>query len=200
MMAILSVLVFFVFNIWNMNTAAHSPEELKLSIRTQKSTYAVGEAVYLEIGLRNTGTTPIKVLKYFRLPADDPSKNNLEIQVYDAGGNPLSRVSHVLTGRALYYPETRVIKPEESYGESIQLTGTFNRRSGDKTVSQAIWIFGENPEITSVNEYPLMTRGTFKVKIVYHVYAKQLANLGEAEGSTVWIGESISNTIEITVD
>jgi hypothetical protein len=181
-----------------MNTAAHT-EQVTLSIRTGKSSYAVGEAVWLEIGLHNTGTTTVKVLKYFRLPADDPNKNNLEIQLFDAAGNRLSRVSNVLTGRALYHPEIRPINPDETYSESLQLAGTFNRRSGRKAVKQALWVFGENPEITSVNKYPLMTPGTFKVKVIYHVYAKQLASLGETESSTIWMGELISNTIEISV-
>ena len=179
--------------------ATKGTQELELTIGTEKSSYAVGEAVRLQIGLRNTGNKTIKVLKYFMLPADDPNKNNLEIHVYDAAGNRLSRVSHVMTGRALYYPQIQSINPGETYSDSIQLSGTFVQRQGRKKAKLALWNFGENPEITSASEYALVSQGTFKLEIIYHVSSANLISLSEAESSTVWNGQLISNTIEISV-
>jgi hypothetical protein len=175
----------------------HIIQGLELSIRTESSGYIVGETVRLEVSLRNTGSKTVKTPKYFMLPADDPDKNNLEIQVYDAAGNRLSRISHVMTGRALYYPDINSINPGETYVDSFQLAGTFTQ--GSKTVKKVLWSLGENPEITFVNEYPIMTRGTFKVQVIYHVDKKHLMSLGEAESSDVWKGQLISNIIEIPI-
>ncbi|MCZ7406260.1 MAG: hypothetical protein O8C67_15215 [Candidatus Methanoperedens sp.] len=177
----------------------HGNQELELSIRTEKSRYTVGETVRLEISLRNAGSKTVKTPKYFMLPADDPNKNNLEIQVHDAAGNRLSRISHVMTGRALYYPDIFSINPGETYLDSFQLAGTFARKIGSKEIKKALWSLGENPEITSLNEYPIMTRGTFKVQVIYHVDKKHLISLGEAESSDVWTGQLISNIIEIFI-
>ena len=177
----------------------HGIQELELSIRTEKSRYTVGEIVVLEINLHNTGSKTVKIMKYFMLPADDPNKNNLEIQVRDAAGNRLPRISHVMTGRALHYPDIYSINPGETYLDSFQLAGTFARRNGNKKVKKALWSLGENPEITSVNEYPIMTQGTFKVQVIYHVDKKHLISMGETESSDVWKGQLISNIIEISI-
>ena len=195
---LLLAFVLFAPDILNMNMAQGN-QELELSIRTEKSSYAVGETVLLEISLRNTGSKTINVLKYFMLPADDPNKNNLEIQLYDDAGDRISRISHVMTGRALYYPELRSINPGEAYRDSIRLAGTFTQKHGRKKVKQALWSLGENPEITDASEYPLMARGAFKVQVIYHVGKKQLISLDEAKGSTVWQGQLISHTIEISI-
>jgi hypothetical protein len=182
----------------NMATA-HSTQELELSIWTEKSSYAVGETVCLEISLRNTGSKTIKTPKYFILPADDPNKNNLEIQVHDAAGNRLTRISHVMTGRALYYPEIYSISPGKIYRDSFQLAGTFLQGHGRKKVKSALWSLGENPEITLASEYPVTSQGTFKVWVLYRVDEKNLASLSPADRSTVWKGELTSNTIEIVL-
>lgn len=177
----------------------HGIQELELSIRTEKSRYTVGETVRLEISLSNTGSKKVRTPKYFMLPSDDPNKNNLEIQVHDDAGNRLSRISHVMTGRALYYPDIYSINPSETYLDSFQLAGTFAQRHGSKKVKKALWSLGENPEITSVNEYSIMTQGTFKVQVIYHVDKKHLISLAEAESSNIWKGQLISNIIEISI-
>src|SRR5262245_13777868 len=118
--------------------------ELELNIRTQQPSYVAGESVFLEIGLHNRGARAVNVLEYFMLPADDPNKNNLEIFVYDAGGQRISRVSHTLTGRADYYPKIRSISPGETYRESKQIAGTFTLKKGRRKVQQRLWSFGED--------------------------------------------------------
>lgn len=194
----LLAITFFTPGVLSMDTG-HSIQELELHIQTAKASYAVGEAVCLEISLHNIGSKTIKAPKYFMLPADDTDKNNMEIQVYDALGNRLSRISHVMTGRALHYPELYSINPGEIYRDSIQLAGTFIQGRGRKKIKLALWNLGENPEITSVNEYPVMIRGTFKVQVVYHVDKQHLISLGEAESSAVWKGKLISNNINISI-
>lgn len=181
-----------------MNTV-HAGQKLELHIQTEGASFEVGEPVYLEISLRNTGKEPVKALKYFMLPADDANKNNLEIQVYDAAGNRLSRISHVLTGRALYYPEIYSISPGDAYRDLIQLAGTFIQRDGRKKIKKALWCLGENPEITSASEYPSVTPGNFKIRVIYHINNIHLVSLNELESSSIWKGQLISNTIEISM-
>ena len=196
--ALFLAVALFTPNIFNMDIVQGS-EELKLSIRTEKSVYVSGETVYLEVSLRNTGSKTIKAPKFFMLPADDPNKNNLDIRVYDAAGHRLSRISHTLTGRSEYYPEIRPIKPGEIYRDSIKLAGTFAQGHGRKKIKNALWSLGENPELSAANEYPFIAQGTFKVQVIYHVGKEHLMGLREAEVSTVWKGELISNTIEIVL-
>ncbi|HMH53881.1 MAG TPA: hypothetical protein VK548_26855 [Candidatus Acidoferrum sp.] len=182
----------------NMETA-DGTRELELSIRTEKSSYAIGEPVFLEIGLRNTGSRPIKVLRYFVLPADDPNKNNVEIHIYDPAGNRVSRVSHVLTGRALYQPQTHSIGSGETYRDSLRVAGAFALRDSGTERTQALWSLGEDPEITAASEYPRVTRGRFTARVVYRVDDNHLMGLTEAESRTVWKGQLTSNTIEISM-
>jgi hypothetical protein len=105
----------------------------------------------------------------------------------------------------LYFSYTLIIlqiysvNPGDTYRNSIQLASTFVQRHGRKKVKQALWSVGENPEITSASEYPLVTQGTFKVQVIYHVDKKHLLSLGELESSTVWNGQLISNTTEISI-
>jgi hypothetical protein len=173
--------------------------ELELSIRTEKPEYALGEAVWLDVGLRNTGRHTIHALKYFMLPADDPGKNTLEIHLHDAAGHRISRVSHVMTGRAINYPQIIAIDPGETYRESRQLAGTFPQQAGSTRERRALWSFGENPAITSASEYPAVTPGIFRVHVSYHVDTRHMVSLSEATRSTVWEGRLISNTIEIAI-
>lgn len=179
--------------------SAEATPALELHIQTEKAVYAVGEPVMLRISVHNRGTNRVKIPKYFMLPADDPDKNNLEIQVYESSGKRLSRISHVMTGRALYYPELYSIDPGETYQNSIQIAGRFAQGRDRKKVKLALWNLGENPEITSVNEYPPLTKGTFKIQAVYHVNEKHLSSLGEFEKSGIWKGQLISNNIEVSI-
>jgi hypothetical protein len=178
---------------------ANGSAELDLFIKTAKSTYEVGESVWLEINLHNKSKEPVKILKYFMLPADDPEKNDLEVRVYDPAGKRLSRISHVLTGRALYYPQVYSLAPGESYLDSIQLAGTFTQGAGRKKNKLALWSLGENPEINSLNEYPVMRHGTFKVQVIYQVDKEHLISLSQQERSAIWKGQLISNIIDISV-
>lgn len=188
----LSVIVLLAFNMSNVNS---SSQDLELSIRTQKSRYAVGEAIFLEIGLSNNGGKEIRILKYFMLPADDPHKNNLTIHVYDEAGDSLSRVSHVLTGRALYRPQIHSLSPGETYSEALQVAGTFVHKK--ETV--AFWNLGEDPVLASANEYPKVTPGKFKLQVVYLIDKSHLTSLTESESAGVWNGKLISNTLEISI-
>jgi hypothetical protein len=178
---------------------AQSFQELELRVQTEKAAYAVGESIFLDISLLNTGSKKLKTLRYFMLPADVPIKNNLEIQVYDAAGHRLSRISHVLTGRSLDLPEIRSISPGEIYLESIQVAGTFTQGRGRKKVKLALWNFGEDAEINSINEYPVMTRGKFKIQAIYRVDKQHLNSLSESESSTIWKGQLISTPIDISI-
>jgi hypothetical protein len=63
----------------------------------------------------------------------------------------------------------------------------------------ALWSLGENPEVTSANEYPPMTPGTFEVQVIYLVDDEHLVSLDEKERTTIWEGKLISNTIEFTI-
>jgi len=173
--------------------------ELELNIRTQQPSYVAGESIFLEIGLHNRGPRAIKAPEYFMLPADDPNKNNLEIFVYDAGGQRISRVSHTLTGRAGYYPKIRLISPGETYSESKQIAGTFTLKQGRQKVQQRLWSLGENAEIGSANEYPVVIPGKYEVQVIYTVNQNHLISLNEAERSTIWTGRLSSNTIEILI-
>ena len=187
-----------------LGTGSMSPtrpsEGLALSIRTEKSSFAVGERVVVEVRLHNTGSTVITVLKYFMLPADNPDKNTLEVQVSDAGGKRLSRVSHMLTGRALYYPQTRSIDPGDTYGDPVPIAGTFTRTISGTEVTQAVWCLGEDPEAASFNEYPPMTPGKFTLRVAYRVTENHLVNLREPERAAIWTGQLISNSLEISVE
>jgi hypothetical protein len=174
-------------------------KELELRIQTEKAVYAVGESIFLDVGLLNTGSKTLKTLKYFMLPADVPTRNNLEIQVYDAAGNRLSRISHVLTGRSLDLPEIRSISPGETYLDSIQVAGTFAPGRGRKKIKLALWSLGEDPEMNAINEYPAMMRGNFKIQVIYHVDKQHLISLGEVERPAVWKGKLISNDIDISI-
>lgn len=180
--------------------ATQGAQELELVIRTSKARFSVGERIDLEISLHNTASVPIKTPTYFMLPADDPRKNNLEIEISDVGGNRLSRIGHVMTGRAVHYPEIRTIKPGETYRDSKQIAGTFIQARDKKKIKQALWSFGENPEVTSVNEYPPMAQGSFMVRVVYRVNQQHLTGLEKAESSTVWKGQLISNMIEVSIE
>lgn len=152
----------------------------------------------LVIELRNGGNGPIRVSKFFLVPADDPYKNDLEIQVTDHAGKRRSRISHVLTGRLEFYPQILSLDPGETYRESLQLAGTFVRKKGRSEVEQALWSLGEDPEIYA-SEYPPITPGTFRVQVIYRVNEKHLISLNEAERATVWQGELGSNIIEISI-
>lgn len=176
---------------------AEATQEPELRIQTEKTAYTAGECIVLQISLHNSGARPVKIPKYFMLPADDPNKNNLEIQVYEGSGKRLSRISHVMTGRALYYPELISLGPGETYQDSVQVAGRFAQGRDRKKVT--LWNLGENPEITSVNEYPPVTRGTFKIQAFYHVNETHLTSLRESEKSGIWKGKLISNTIEVSI-
>lgn len=179
-------------------TTAHETHDLELGIRPDKAGYVVGEAIFLDISLRNVGSQVVKVPTYFIVPADDPDKNNLEIRVYDANGNRLSRVSDVLTGRLLYHPQIYEIDPGQAYRDSVQVAGTFTQSQRRKKIGQPLWSLGEDPELTAT-EYPPVTPGTFKLQVAYHVTQRHLISLSEAERSTVWQGQLTSNIIEISI-
>jgi len=179
--------------------AAQDTHPLTLSLQAHKPTYGVGDAIRLDVRLQNDGPGTVTVAAFFRLPADDPAKNNLEIEIRDHGGNRLSRVSHTMTGRAVPYPVVRTIEPGAAYREVIQLAGTFSRERNGRTVTEALWNLGENPAITHLNEYPPMASGTFAVRLVYHVDETHLVSLPQAERGAVWKGRLTSNTTQIVV-
>jgi hypothetical protein len=190
--------VFILINLLNMH-APYNAQMLKLSIQTEKAAYATGEPIWLEISLFNAAASQVRVSKYFMLPADDPNKNNLEIQVYDTAGNRVSRISHTMTGRAIPYPEILGIGPGDTYKDSIRLAGTFLQKKGRKKVEVALWSLGENPQITDANEYPSMLPGTYTVQVSYRVNKKHLISLPETESLAVWQGQLTSNTLQISI-
>ena len=178
---------------------ARSTNDLELKIKADKRDYLVGESVFLEMSLLNTGNDGIRIARFARVPSDDPIKNNFEVFVYDADGGRITRLSHVMTGRALYYPEILSIAPGETYRESIQLAGTFKRKNGGKKLKpQALWSLGEDPELY-VSEYRTMAAGAFRVEVIYRVTAQHLISLSEAERAAVWQGELQSNTVEFLI-
>lgn len=180
-------------------SALNSGTSLSLRIRAESASVTVGESIDLEVALHNAGSTPVKTTRFFLMPSDDPDKRNLEIELSDFAGNRLARIGHVMTGRAVYYPEIRLIGAGETYRESIPLAGTFTQKGGRKRVKRALWNFGENPEVLSANEYPPVTPGRYTVRIVYRVSKEQLDRLSENERSTIWTGRLVSNPLEITI-
>jgi hypothetical protein len=170
-----------------------------LTIHTGKAHYKVGEDIDLEVKLSNAGPNPVNVLKFFMLPADDPGKNNLEIQVRDAGGNLLSRVSEVLTGRALYFPDGQTLNPGETCTASFRLAGTFVRPEERDKHKEALWSLGENPEVYS-SDYPAMAGGTFSVQAIYKVGEQQWEGFRKANDASLWTGQLVSNTIVLSVE
>ena len=181
-------------------SALESGTSLSLRLRTENPAAAVGDSIRLELGLHNAGTMPIKTPKFFIMPSDDPAKRNLDIEVTDSAGKRLSRTGHVMTGRALYYPEIQVIGAGETYRESIPLAGTFTQKDGGrKRVTVALWSFGENPEVASANEYPPVAPGAYTVRIVYRVSKEHLNKLGEDQRTSIWTGRLVSNPVEITI-
>lgn len=187
------------FNTPLMINMGQDSQMLKLNIQSDKESYAIGESVWLKISLHNTGTKTIKIHEFFTLPADDPAKNNIKIKVQDSGGKTLARISHTMTGRAAYYPKIRSIYAGYSYLDSIQLAGTYKQKIKRKNTEMALWSLGENPEITSANEYPPMTPGTFELQVIYQVDDGHLLNLDEQERTSIWKGKLISNTIEFSI-
>jgi hypothetical protein len=171
-----------------------------LNIQSDKESYAVGESVRLRINLHNAGTETIKTPSFFILPADDPTKNNIQIKVQDSNGKTLERISHTMTGRALYYPEIELISPNDSYQNSIQIAGTYTQTRGRRNTEVALWSLGENPEVTHANEYPPMTQGMFKVQVIYQVNDEHLIRLDEEERITIWKGKLFSNTIKLSIE
>jgi len=172
--------------------------DLELVIAADKEGYVVGENIFLEMSLHNAGSATIRAVKYSIVPADDPNKNNLEILIIDSSDKRLSRVSYVLTGRLEFYPEILRLNHGETYRQSIQLAGTFMRTQGRKKLKQALWNFGEDPEIYS-SEYPAMSPGKFRVQVIYCVTEQHLISLSEAERVTVWQGGLPSNILEISI-
>jgi hypothetical protein len=185
-------------NIGNMSEA-RDIEDVTLTIHTGKAGYKVGEAIDLAVTLSNSGTKPMNVLKFVMLPADAPGKNNLKIQVHDAGGNLLSRVSDVLTGRALYYPEEQTLAPGETYTSSFRVAGTFARPENRDNQKHALWSLGEDPEICS-NEYPPMTPGKFSIQAMYEVGEQQWEGSHKTNDIKSWTGQLVSNTVLVTVE
>lgn len=181
-------------------TAATGIQTLEFRIAAGKDSFSVGEPVRLTLELRNTGASPVKLPKFFMLPADAPGKNTLEIHVRDQAGRRLTRISHVLTGRALYYPETVSIDAGAVYQQSLQIAGTFMQKQDRKKIERALWSLGEDPVVASANEYPPMSSGAFRVEAVYRVEDRHLLNLDKAERPTVLQGELISNTIDILIE
>lgn len=173
---------------------------LKLTIQTDKAAYTVGESVPLKISLKNTGADTTTVAQFFMLPADDPAKNTLKITVQDSGGKAVTRMSHILTGRALYYPRLRFIHGGESYEDFIELAGTYKGEISGKNTERALWSLGENPAVTSASEYSPMTPGTFEVQVIYHVDDRHLINLDAEKRETVWRGELTSNRIQFSIE
>ena len=192
------IIGWIILGICNMNEKPAS-QEVTLTIHTSQAHYKVGEDIDLEVTLSNTGIKPVSVLKFFMLPADDPTKNNLEIQVRDAAGNRLSRESHVLTGRALYYPDGHTLNPGETYTTSFRLAGTFARPKNGEKHQQALWSLGENPEVYS-SDYPAMTPGTFSVQAIYKVGEQQWEGFRKTSDASLWIGQLVSNTIVLSVE
>jgi hypothetical protein len=170
-----------------------------LTIHTSKAHYKAGEDIDLEVKLSNIGTKPVNILKFFMVPADDPGKNNLELQVRDAGGNRLSRVSNVLTGRALYFPDGHTLNPGETYTAPFRLAGTFVRPENRDKQKQALWSLGENPEVYS-SDYPAMASGTFSVQAIYKVGEQQWEGFRKTNDASLWTGQLVSNTIVLSVE
>lgn len=175
-------------------------QSLELRIAAAKDSYAVGERVALTLELRNTGSSPLKVPKFFLLPADAPGKNTLEIRVHDAAGRRLTRISHMLTGRALYQPQLVSLDAGAVYAELLPIAGSYTRKQGRKKIERALWSLGEEPLAASANEYPEMAPGTYRVEAVYHVEAAHLISLDEAERRAVWQGELASNTLMVRLE
>ena len=154
----------------------------------------------MTLTLRNVGERPVGLAKFFMLLADDPGKNTLEILVIDPAGRRVTRISHVLTGRAVYYPQRVPPNAGARYQEAVQIAGTFAQKHGRKTIERALWNLGEDPAEASANEYPPMLAGTFNVAAVYHVDDRHLVSLDAAERPYVWRGELKSSTTEIVVE
>jgi hypothetical protein len=173
---------------------------LEFRIVASEQRFSVVEPIWLTLTLRNVGERPVGLAKFFMLPADDPGKNTLEIRVTDAAGQRVTRISHMLTGRALYHPQTVLLDAGARYQEAVQIAGTFAQKHGRKTIERALWNLGEDPAEASANEYPLVSAGTFNVTAVYHVDDRHLINLDAAERPAVWRGELKSNTTEIVVE
>jgi hypothetical protein len=171
---------------------------LRLNIQSDQEIYTIGTPVWLKISLHNSGAETIKIPDFFMLPADEPTKNNLGIKVQDSEGRMLARISHTMTGRALYYPKIRPIDAGGSYHYSIQLAGTYKQKLKEKNVKIALWSLGENPEITSVNEYPPIIPGLYKIHAIYQVDDAHLISLTGEERTSIWKGKLISNTISIS--
>lgn len=179
-----------------MNSSAN-PQGLQLRIDSAAPAVAVGEEIRLVLSLHSESA--VKLARFFMSPGDERSKSSLEIQVHDQAGRRIARTSHVLTGRALHYPEVITVGPGESYRESIQLAGSFVVEPGPGRSRRPLWNFGEDPAVTSASEYPPMTAGTYTVTARYRVDEAYLINLDQPQAAAVWRGELVSNAIELQV-
>jgi len=195
------IITFFLLHFLNLSSAgmASDSQPLKLNIQLDQESFTVGQGILLSISLSNVGNTIVNVPEFFLLPSDDPAKNNLYIMVYDSSGQRIARISHTMTGRAIYYPYIQTIPPGESYNDIISLAGTFVRKIKRKKTVSALWCFGENPEILLANEYPPVQQGTFTVQVIYQVNEKNLVTLEQEKKKEVWQGTLHSNIVKFSI-
>lgn len=176
--------------------------DLKLSIKSNQQKFAIGESIFVEVTIENLSTESILIRQFLLLPADDP-RNGVKFEITDDKRQQLKRISHTMTGRNLVQPWEMIeaLGEKQTYTRTFQLSGMYQRKSNKKTYLKPLWSLGETLDKNSLNEYPIQQKGKYKIYAVYH-NTDDGRNWPEQfwdRKQKVWIGELISNTIEIEV-
>jgi hypothetical protein len=178
------------------------PLPVGLSIKTKKTRFRVGEAIFIDVTIKNLSSKKIYIREFLLLPANDP-RNNINFAITDGRGNHITRVSHTATGRALVQLWTMVVNlaVKQAYSQRFQLAGMYKSRVNRASLSlKPRWSLGENPE-ESINDYPVQKAGSYQIIASYK-------NLDSGSNwpkeywdreQVVWTGELVSNTISIEV-
>ena len=173
-----------------------------LSIKSTKKRYAIGESLLLDVTIKNLSSKEILLRKFLLLPADD-ARNTIRFDVTGDKGQPIRRISHTMTGRAVGQPWWMIHKlgGKQIYNQTFQLAGMYKRQSNRKTAIEPLWSLGEDPEVIRANEYTVQQPGKYRIVAIYQnredgsSWPEQFWDRKQS----VWTGEVISNPIDIEV-
>ena len=172
-----------------------------LKIKSNKERYALGESIFVDVTTENLSSEEIKIRQYLLLPADDP-RNNIKFEITDSNGQQMVIKSHTFTGRedVPLWEMIEKLKENQTFTQTFQLAGMYERKSNTETAFTPLWSLGENPE-ESINEYPTQQKGKYQIIAIYQNTdegSKWPQEYWDRE-QTVWTGKLISNTISIEV-
>ncbi|NQT24067.1 hypothetical protein HQ585_01800 [candidate division KSB1 bacterium] len=160
---------------------------LRFRIYTDKTSYKVGEDIWLHVEFQNFSPQPIVILVTwgFAEPQNKPLYD-LEKLIL-----PFVEVIPLITNRYVIIPSLFKLLPMKTFHEQSKL-------------NQSMWVIKEIYEQTWLKANPFLEPGEFKVRAVYHweelPYAipERQQELAEMD-APLWKGYLESNEIEFTI-